>query len=147
MVLLRISLFDRYEKKSPVVTSAQTHPNRRFFSEMLAQLTNKMTPTNEGYVFEFIRQFHNKSKTPLFYINDMKIMVDILIRALENNIMDIAKGDQIINTLESIMNTNDYQECKHKGQYLKNLIKELEQLDDVPEENIDMVHTLLELIK
>jgi hypothetical protein len=45
------------------------------------------------------------------------------------------------------MNTNDYQECKHKGQYLKNLTKELEQLDDIPEENIDMLHALLELVK
>lgn len=58
-VLLRVSQFERYEHVSPVVQQASGHENKRFFSEMLAQLTNKMDSKNEGYLFDFITQYQN----------------------------------------------------------------------------------------
>lgn len=74
-------------------------------------------------------------------------MIDILIRSLENNMMDVKKGSQIIDTLESLMCTDEYQKCKHKADYLKKLCEELAENDEVPEENFDLIQALLELIE
>lgn len=77
----------------------------------------------------------------------MKIMVDILIRSLENNIMDVKKGEQIINTLEAIMSSDEYQKCKHKADYLIKLNAELAEIDEVPAENFDLLQCLIELVE
>ena len=60
--------------------------------------------------------------------------------------MDVKKGEKIINTLESIMCTDDYQRCKHKADYIRNMINQIGKMENVPEENYDLLVTLLDII-
>lgn len=96
--------------------------------------------------YRFIAMYNQNANIPLFYLNDLKIVISILLAQLEDTITDAELGPMCIECLESLLATDEYQENKFYQTQIMELSAEFLASDLVPEENLDQFNNLLNLI-
>lgn len=129
-----------------VIKHIHSHQNRKYFQELLALLLNHPRLLMKSPTYRFIAMYNQNANIPLFYLNDLKIVISILLAQLEDTITDAELGPMCIECLESLLATDEYQENKFYQTQIMELSAEFLASDLVPEENLDQFNNLLNLI-
>lgn len=127
-ILLRLSAMTESVSQNPVLEILESHPNHRFFAETLAQIANKCNPKVDGPVYAFIRDYYSFTETPLFYKNDLYVMIDVLLEQVIEIVSVKGQGLLVLESLEALVNTPDYQKDKYKAQDFIELFKKFKSM-------------------
>lgn len=118
---------------NPVFLTCQSHPNQRYFAESLIQVINRSEKVERNAALIFIRDFLSTSEKPLFYSNDLQILLEIIINQLEEDLLT-KEGILTLEALEMLVATKEYQNGEGFGKdeliSLNEFVQEAEEVND-----------------
>ena len=66
------------------------------------------------------------------------MVVDVLIKDIETEIMDQERGPLVIEALQAVLSFQEYSEIKHGKEDIEALAEEFQIDDEIPEENLEL---------
>jgi hypothetical protein len=150
MILLQLS--QQYESVSDntVLDVCENHKNLRLFSEVLAQLVNKCKPKDDLSPYIFIKDYHGSRDKPLFYKNDLHVLIDVLLEQSVEIAAIKGVGLTVLECLESLVSTPEYQKEKYKQLEFMSLLKQFKSmgsLQTVRKDNYDQFKKVVEIVE
>lgn len=146
-ILSNLVALDQNKLGTYVVQLTQTHKNKRYFGELFAVFTNCQKLNKKEVVWEFLRIYPQLTDSPLFYSNDLRVVVDILLKDIEKTILDDKRGHYAIEALQGVMTLKDYQNLKIRADDINLLVEEYELDDEIPEDNLELFKNTLNLLE
>lgn len=145
-ILISISYDEPSLDKNLVLKYAAEHKSARYFAEALLLLLNKGKMTILVKTLKLIDNiFENeKTKESFFYTNDLKALVDILVREISNTSSDEIRM-MYLNILPGLLNTKEYQTSKHRAEDIKQMCDDLAFSEEISEDCRKKVDQILEL--
>jgi len=144
-ILISISYDETALDTSLVLKYAAIHKSARYFAEALLLLLNKGKMT---ILVKTLKLIHNvfefeKTKETFFYTNDLKALLDILIREITNTSSDEIRV-MYLNILPALLKTKEYQTIKHRPSDIKQLCDDLSFSEEISEDCRKKVDQILE---
>lgn len=113
-----------------VAAVCKKHENFRFFAEALLQIYNKSHGELSSLILDFLSSLMDVfTEDFVFYTNDLKVLVDILIRNLSNP-EHKADGVRIMRVLKKTLESGEYKKIKYRASDLAELYEDLQLSSD-----------------
>lgn len=148
--MLKIS--EQYESVSQneVLEVCENHKNMRYFSEVLAQLVNKSNGISDMSPYNFIKDYYGFTEQPLFYKNDLQVLIDVLLEQAVEIAAVKGAGLTVLECLETLVATPEYQSDKYKRSEFQDLLlkfKSMGSLGTIRKDNYDQFKKVVELVE
>ena len=144
MILIRISFYIEDPTENIVFMILETHKNSRFFTEALVQILNKADDyDNIKMLLTFIKDYNAYADRFLFYVNDMKIIIDIILRMLGKVIMTEDPGYLVLEVFECITSSQTFAKNPHRRDEIDSMFDEIKDDNDLPESNYDILESII----
>eukprot|EP01017_Pseudomicrothorax_dubius_P031600 TRINITY_DN4053_c0_g1_i2.p1 TRINITY_DN4053_c0_g1~~TRINITY_DN4053_c0_g1_i2.p1 ORF type:complete len:294 (+),score=82.55 TRINITY_DN4053_c0_g1_i2:156-1037(+) len=124
-ILISISS-EQAAEENVVIKLCLTHPSRRYFGESMLHIINKGSDQSKGKCMKTLREIYRIAKPDegFLYHNDLKALIEILIRELRNT-PNMTLKDQTLETIQVLVKTKDYQKEKPHSSDIVDLANEL----------------------
>lgn len=147
-----LQLSEQFESVSDntVLDVCENHKNLRLFSEVLAQLVIKSKVKGDLSAYVFIKDYHGSREKPLFYKNDLQVMIDVLLEQSVESAGVKGTGLVILECLEALVSTPEYQKDKYKQSEFVNLLKQFKSmggLGAIIKENFEQFKKVVEIVE
>lgn len=151
-MLILLKLSEQYESVSDnqVLDVCENHKNLRLFSEVLAQLVAKSKFKDDMSPYVFIKDYHGSRDKPLFYKNDMHVLIDVLLEQAIETVGVKGTGLTVLECLESLVSTPEYQKEKYKQTEFVSLLKQFKSmgsLGTIRKDNFDQFKKVVEIVE
>lgn len=150
LILLKISKQVEIVSQNPVLEICESHQNHRFFAEVIAQIVNKGDIKNEIYAYTFIKDYYGYTEKPLFYTNDLMIMIDILLDQVVEIVSVKGVGLVVLEVLDVLVTSSEYQKCKYKAKEFSDLLKQFKSMGSlgcIRKDNYDLFKSIVEKVE
>ena len=148
-ILLKYSYTTESVSQNPVLEVIESHQNHRFFAETLAQIVNKCNPKTDTDIYAFIRDYHGFTETPLFYKNDLFVVIDVLLDQTVEIVSVKGAGLVLLESLEALVNSPEYQKYMYKSKYFHELLKQFKSmgsLGSIRKDNFELFKKICEKV-
>jgi len=127
---------------------ARDHDNARYVSESVLRIFNRGHLHVIAPCLQLIGDlFADRSTSDFFYPSDQKVLVDILVRELENLPEELAIRHGYLRVLDGLLlSSRDYSEHKHRLPELISVLKRMvasDELDPVSKKNARYIEVQL----
>jgi Protein of unknown function (DUF2013) len=122
----------------------------RFFSEVLAQLLNKSSGKSDMSPYIFIKDYYGFTEQPLFYKNDLQVLIDVLLEQAVEIAAVKGEGLIVLECLETLVATPEYQSDKYKQSEFEDLLikfKSMGSLGTIRKDNFDQFKKIVEMVQ
>lgn len=128
----------------------ENHKNLRLFSEILLQLVIKSKVKNDLSAYVFIKDYHGSREKPLFYKNDLQVMIDVLLEQAVEIAAIKGTGLVVLECLESLVSTPEYQKNRYKQAEFVTLLKQFKSmgsLGTIRKDNYEQFKKVVEIVE
>ena len=141
MIAVKISYNIEDPMDNVVFMIIETHKNQRYFGEILLHVLNleRDIERTKMQLF-FIRDYGLFAERFLFYKNDTRILIDILMRLLGVHIFSEDPGNLILEVLDSVTDSSVFAKEPVRIKEIDDLWYEVSDDPDLPTSNYDILH-------
>ena len=141
-ILISISSEAKHPKESLVLNLVLKHNNQRFFSEYLVHLLNKGAAEQTEKILKLIIDLYvTLKKTDFFYINDLKVVIDVIMREVANTSNESLRA-LYLKSLKGILPSDEYRKNNHRKSDIKTLLDDI-LYSDVGEETKELAKEII----
>ena len=142
-ILLSVS-YEAEKEKNLVIKFSAEHSNKRLYAEGVLLLLNKGQSAILAKSLKFVVDILEdpSTKDDFFYTNDLKALMDILLREIAN----ISSDEErllYLNALGAILNTSFYKKEKHRSGEISDLLNDCKFCDDISDDTQNKLEELL----
>jgi hypothetical protein len=142
LILITISAESKSPKDSIVLNLVLKHNNQRFFSEYIVHLLNKGAADQTEKILRLILDLYvTLKRTDFFYINDLKVVIDVIMREVANTSNENLRA-LYIQSLKAILPTDEYRKNNHRKSDIKTLLDDI-LYSDVGEETKEIAKAII----
>ena len=145
-ILISISYEEDKLEDNLVLKYAAEHKSSRYFAEVLLLLLNKDKMTILVKCLKLLKSIfeYPKTKESFFYTNDLKALVDILVREVTDTSSDEIRL-MYLNIIPGLIQTKEYQNTNHRSADMKQLCDDLSFSEEVSDDCRKKVEEILNL--
>ena len=149
-ILLKLSSMSENVSANPVLEICESHPNHRYFAEVLCMLVNKGNPKTDSYLYQFVKDYYSYTSTPLFLKNDLMVMIDVLLDQVVEVVSVKGVGQLVLECLDALVSTQEYQAIKYRSDEFAKLLtqfKSMGSLGSIRKDNFELFKSICDKVQ